>query len=60
LRKNFGEYFVSGDGKDTQRELDDLNKDADALASAIEEKFIELNANEDTLPLFDFDINLSE
>jgi len=43
-----------------QKDIEDMNQQADYLAEVIENKFVELNADNDTLPLFDFDISLND
>lgn len=53
----FPEYF---DGRDLQKESDAMYKRAEELADVIETSYLEANVNEDTLPLFDFSINLNE
>lgn len=35
-----------------------MNRRADFIADSIENKFLELNTNPDSMPLFDFEINL--
>jgi hypothetical protein len=37
-----------------------MNQQADILADLLETRFVELNADNDTLPLFDFEINLND
>lgn len=57
VKKSFAEYF---DGKDIQKECEEMCRRADWLADSIENKFLELNVDEDALPMFDFDINLND
>ncbi len=58
IRKNFSEYFSAS--QDLHKDIDDINQTADNVADAIEAKFVEINANNDTLPLFDFEISLND
>ncbi len=57
IKKNFADYF---DGRDIHKIIEEMNKRADALYDAIEDQFIQENADPDVLPLFDFDINLND
>lgn len=57
IRKNFADYF---DGKDIQKEIEEMIRRADYLADSIENRFLELNSDPDAMPLFDFEINLND
>ena len=58
LKKAFADHF-EGRG-DIQKECDTMNARTEELAELVENGFIEANVNEETLPLFDFEINLNE
>lgn len=57
LKKTFADHF---EGKDVQKETDAIIKAADDMAEAIEEQWIARNCDDESLPCFDFEINLNE
>ena len=57
LKKTYADHF---EGKDIQKEGEAILKVADDMAEHIENKYIENNCNDETLPCFDFEINLNE
>lgn len=57
LKKNFAEYF---DGKDIQKETDEMSRKADQIAADIDQAFINAISHPDEKPEFSFEINLNE
>lgn len=57
LKKNFPEYL---DSKEPQKDIDLILKRTEDGADMVEDLFIRTTANEETMPLFDFDINPNE
>ncbi len=57
IRKTFGEYF---DGRDGQKDVDELCAIADDLYEQVEEFFINKYSEPDLCPKFDFEINVNE
>ena len=57
LKKNYAEYF---EGKDIQKECDQMNVRCEEIAQIIENNFIQDTVNDDSFPLFDFEINLND
>ncbi len=57
IKKSFAEYF---DGRDIQKELDEMSKRADRIANDIDELFVQKITHPDTMPKFDFEINLND
>ena len=57
LKKNFAEYF---DGKDIQKETDEMAKKADLIAQGIDQAFITAVSHPDERPEFSFEINLND
>jgi len=60
LRKNYADHFPHLNPDQLQKEIEALNQKADQVAETIENRFLEQNVDPDTLPLFDFEINLGE
>lgn len=52
-----GEYF---DNKDPAKDIDPLIKMCEEISEQLENNYIQIIYDEDTMPLFDFDINLNE
>lgn len=57
LKKNFAEYF---DGRDIQKEVDELGRKSDEIAKEIEGRFITAIHHPDNMPEFTFEINLND
>ena len=57
IKKAYPEYF---EGKDILKESEAMRLHADKMAEKIEEQWLEQVVNEDTMPLFDFEINLND
>lgn len=57
VRKTFPEYF---DGRDGQKDVDDLCNIADAFHDKIENYFLQKYSEPDACPQFDFEINVNE
>lgn len=57
LRKNFAEFF---DGRDGQKDIDELCAIADDLYEQIEEYFLRKYSEPDLCPKFDFEINVND
>ena len=57
IKKAFADLF---DGKDAQKEIEAILKVADDMAEAIENEYIIKNCDDETMPCFDFEINLNE
>ena len=57
IKKAFADHF---EGKDAQKETESILKAADDMADAIEEQYIAKHCDNETMPCFDFEINLNE
>lgn len=57
LKKNFSEYF---EGRDIQKDMDELSRRADEIAKEIESNFINCIHHPDNMPEFSFEINLND
>ena len=57
LKKNFADYF---DGKDLQKELDEMSKRTEQLAQQHDQEFVQLYSDRINRPEFVFEINLND
>lgn len=57
LKKNFADYF---DGRDIQREVDEMARRADDIAKELDQRFINAIHHPDNMPEFLFEINLND
>ena len=57
IKKNYADHF---EGRDLQREVDELTEMAENIASSVEQLYLEQTVDEEKMPLFDFEINLND
>jgi hypothetical protein len=57
LKKNFSEHF---DSKEPQKDIDPLQKKAEEVAEDLEKRYIRKCFDEESMPVFEFEINLNE
>ena len=57
LKKNFAEYF---DGRDIQREIDEMSRRSDEIAKEMDDRFINAISHPEYMPEFSFEINLND